>query len=214
MTALIMCRAGSERVPNKNVKKFGNTTLIELKIKQLCCIRNIDDIVISTDDNDVIDIAIKYSIPYMRRPDYYCRNDTPLTELFPYFAQTIKSDTIVKCNVTSPLIKNKSIEDAIDIFKNNSFNSLMSVHRCREFLIQKNKGLNYDITHQIRSQELPLIYIYNNAIDIAKNETIIKQKHFHSKKIYFFEIPEIEGRDIDTQLDFDICEFLYMRNNK
>ena len=55
--AMVPVRAGSTRVPNKNTRKFSNTSLLELKLKVLKNVSGITQIIVSTD----CDIAAKNS---------------------------------------------------------------------------------------------------------------------------------------------------------
>ena len=61
ITAVIPVRKGSVRVRDKNIKPFANTTLLELKIKQLKNINLIDKIIVSSDCNKMLEIASKIS---------------------------------------------------------------------------------------------------------------------------------------------------------
>ena len=60
ITAIIPIRKGPQRVPNKNFKEFwGGKNLLELKIESLKQMKLLDDIVVNTDSDDAIDIAIQ-----------------------------------------------------------------------------------------------------------------------------------------------------------
>ena len=62
ITAVIPVRKGSVRVKNKNTKPFVNTTLLELKIKQLKNVNSIDEIIVSSDCNRMLEIASKMGV--------------------------------------------------------------------------------------------------------------------------------------------------------
>ena len=62
-----------------------------------------------------------------------------------------------------------------------------------------------------RRQDLPKVYQANGAVDIIKIDTILKKKSRYGNNIGYFKMNEISNVDIDTQLDFEIAEFLYKR---
>lgn len=57
ITAVIPVRKGSQRVPNKNLRTFADTTLLELKIQTLLQVPEIDEIVVNTDSEEAIEIV-------------------------------------------------------------------------------------------------------------------------------------------------------------
>ena len=62
ITAIIPVRKGSQRVKNKNKKKFANSSLLEIKIKQLLELQKrnkITEVIVSSDDQEMLDIAEK-----------------------------------------------------------------------------------------------------------------------------------------------------------
>ena len=59
ITAVIPVRKGSQRVPNKNLRAFADTTLLELKIQTLLQVPEIDEIVVNTDSEEAIGIVNK-----------------------------------------------------------------------------------------------------------------------------------------------------------
>ena len=69
--AVVPVRKGSERVKNKNFKKFSNKNLLIYKILTLKKVKNLDDIIINTDSDKAISIAKKLGVSFFRREDYF-----------------------------------------------------------------------------------------------------------------------------------------------
>lgn len=59
ITAVIPVRKGSQRVPNKNLRAFADTTLLELKIQTLLQVPEIDEIIVNTDSEEAVEIVNK-----------------------------------------------------------------------------------------------------------------------------------------------------------
>ena len=60
ITALIPIRSGSQRVKDKNLRRFGDTTLMELKIKNLLQVPELDQIIVNTNSEEAINIVKNY----------------------------------------------------------------------------------------------------------------------------------------------------------
>ena len=58
-TAIVPVRAGSRRIKDKNIAKLGKTNLLENKINILKKIKLIDNIVVSSDSNKMLEMAKK-----------------------------------------------------------------------------------------------------------------------------------------------------------
>ena len=57
VTAVIPIRSGSQRVKDKNLRKFGDTTLMELKIKNLLEVPELDKVIVNTNSEEAINIV-------------------------------------------------------------------------------------------------------------------------------------------------------------
>lgn len=212
--ALIMARAGSKRVKNKNLKPFAGSSLLEIKIKQLMRIKNLDGIVVNSDDEKMLEIAKNFGCEAIKRDEYYCTDEIQPNELYKHLAETFSADIIVITNTTSPLVKDETIYNAIETFKSHldKNDSLNTGHLVKDFLWLNGKPLNYDENNKPKSQDLPDIINLNAAINITTKEMMIKNKNYVGKNPYIYLIDEIEGTDIDYPLDFEIAEFLYKRH--
>src|SRR6056297_2527409 len=86
VTAFLPCRKGSERVPRKNIRRFGSFThgLVEIKLGQLLACVGIDHVVLSTNDEEVIEFAECLDMPRLiihRRADNLSSSATSTGEL-------------------------------------------------------------------------------------------------------------------------------------
>jgi len=216
VSALIAVRSGSVRVKNKNLRKFDESNLLELKIKQLKKIDELDDIVVNSNCEEMLNIAEKYNVKAVKRDGYFASNTVSMSEVFEHMARQMESKYIMYANCTNPLVKTQTYQNAIKEFfynyKNND--SLVSCHDVKEFLYLDGKALNYDPADQPRSQDLPNIVALNFAISILSKESMIKNKNIIGKKPVFYKLNEVESVDIDTPLDFFIAENLYKKIKK
>ncbi len=214
--ALIAVRAGSQRVKNKNIKKFADSNLLEIKIQQLKNIDSIDEIYVNSDDDNMLDISKKLGCKVVKRDEYYASSIAPMSEVYKNMAENIDADVIVYANVTNPMIEDGTIKKMINFYIENldKYDSVNSSSLVKKFLFKNNKPINYDLKHQPRSQDLPEIHSINFAISVISKEKMIEQMNVVGQKPFLYAISESEGIDIDTPLDFEIAEYLYKRKLK
>jgi len=215
--AFVPCRKGSKRIINKNTKKFANSSLLEIKLNQLINIKEISKIIISTDDEKVIEIAKKMNNDKFiieKREDYYASDECSNEEFIKYFCKKFNfKGHLLWTHVTSPFIDEKVYTRAIkEYLKNlNKYDSLVSANVLKEYLWNsESKAINYDDIDGKRpkSQNLEEIYAINSAIFLIDFSLMRKYNSRFWKTPYIFKNTKIEWREIDWQEDFDIGEIL------
>lgn len=207
--AVIPVRAGSARVKNKNIKRFANSSLLEIKINQLKRIPSIKKITVNTDCEKMIKIAKAMNVSYFKRQKKYADCKSKINDVWKNIAKNTDGDIILYTNVTNPLVEDKSYLESIDIFLNNKYDSVNSVTSIKEFLWMNDKPLNYDPGNQPRSQDLPEVFHPNFAINIIRKEYMFENKTIIGKSFFPYAINKIESIDIDTEEDFKIAEILF-----
>ncbi|MCD8107327.1 MAG: acylneuraminate cytidylyltransferase family protein [Oscillospiraceae bacterium] len=216
--ALVAARSGSVRVKNKNMRPFAGSTLLELKLRQLKLIPNLDGIILNSNDDEMLALAESLGCETVRRDPYYASNTVSMSDVYRNMAENCDCDVIAYINCTNPLIKDQTIIDAIECYKEivrggTAYNSLNSAHLVKEFLFLDNKPVNYDLQHQPRSQDLPDYYALNFAISIISRELMIEGKNVVGSKPYIYGIDEVEATDIDNPIDFEFAEYVYTHRN-
>tara|TARA_B100000900_G_scaffold248097_1_gene211101 strand:- start:8472 stop:9152 length:681 start_codon:yes stop_codon:yes gene_type:complete len=210
------CRAGSQRIKNKNIKKFHKfkNGLFELKIEQLLKIRNCDEIVVSTNDKKIINLTKKINKKKIRldvRPDYLCLSTTKTDDLVKYVPKIFeKNDNILWTHVTCPFFDNKDYDKAINkyILNYKKYDCLVGANMVKDFLFNSNKPVNYNFKKSFwpNTQNLKTLYKINNTIFLTNINSYIKLKNRIGKKIFFHEVEKIKSIDIDYPPDFQLAE--------
>lgn len=212
--ALVAVRSGSMRVQNKNLRPFAGSSLLEVKLAQLKRIKGLDGIIVNSNDDTMLSIAEKMGCETVKRDPYYASNEVSMSDVYKNMAENCDCDVIAYINVTNPLLKDETIEKAIEEYKNmKDFDSLNSAHLVKEFMFLDNKPVNYDLKNQPRSQDLPDYYALNFAINIISREKMIECKNVVGEKPWIYGIDEIEATDIDNPIDFDFSEFVFSKGN-
>ncbi len=211
LTAIIPIRKNSQRVKNKNFKKFNKQNLLIHKINKLKKVNLFDEIIVNTDSDEAIRIAKKLGVSFHLRDKYYASSKCPNNEFWQHIASKTKSKYIFFTNCTSPLIKVSTYKNVIKKFEKikKNFGSLNTVNLVKDFLFLNQKSINFNSMKAPNSQNLPDIYRLNFAINILSRKTMIERMSVVGKKPYFFKLDEIEGFDIDTNFQFDYANYLH-----
>lgn len=211
IAGLIACRGGSMRVPNKNIKSFGNSSLLEIKIQQLK--HFLTDVYVNSDSDEILEIAEKCGAIPMKRDSYYATNDISINEVYANVSENVPHDHILYAHVTSPLIELSTIETCITTYNELplGYDSICTVQELKKFLWYQGNAINYDINKMPRSQDLPDYHIIAFAINILPKNLLLKLKNIVTPNYYPIILNDQESIDIDTQFEFDLAEYMYTK---
>ncbi|EHH00653.1 acylneuraminate cytidylyltransferase family protein [Paraprevotella clara] len=215
ITAVIPIRTGSQRVKDKNLRPFADTSLMELKINTLLQVPELTSIVVNTNSEEAIQIVNKSHkgrVKIHRREEYYASSRCSGSEFFRHLGEVTDTDIFVYSPCTSPFVKPQTISQCINQFLSSStFDCLSTVSAVKEFLWLDRKPLNYDPVHAPNSQDLPDVVALNFGVTVVRRDDLIRNSNIIGKNPQFVITDEIEAIDIDTPLDFYIAEQLYKK---
>ncbi len=210
--AIIPARSGSKRLPNKNIKFFGGLPLIVYSINYALSNSNfIDEVYVSTDSNDIKEIALQYGANVIDRPKHLSGDLEPTVSAMKHVLNAVDDvGTIVLLQPTNPLRPKTLIKDAFKAFNDNKAQSLFTISRDHKKLgkIVDNQfePFNYKIGQ--RSQDLEPLF-YENGLLYITNASLIKEDIiFNEKSIPFLVNHKFVEIDIDTQEDFEYAEYV------
>ena len=218
-TAIIPARAGSKRLPNKNMKSIAGRPLIGWTIEAAKKSELFDEIIVSTDSKDVKNYSEEQglSVPSYR-PRHLCKDNTYAIEVILYHINKNKLDEVCYLQPTSPLRDSNDILESYKLFNEKKANAVISV---QDLGIPfswigdpKDEFGNYlsQITTE-RSQDLRSAIVLNGAIYWFRSEAVIKYRnHLLSNDSYPYTMPREKSIDIDTLEDFMLAEFFMKRD--
>ena len=213
LTAVVPVRAGSQRVKNKNTKPFADSNLLKIKLETLKKISMIDNIVVNSDSDEMLDIALSYGVSTHKREEYYASSECNNSEFFKHIAETTDTDYIMCSHVTSPLISAETYFSCVDKFMNSNIENLVTVCDVKHHMWLDGKPLNYNPSESPNSQDLPDIVGLTYGISILGKDDMVKHKNVVTDNPYFYRLDEIESIDIDTEYDFMVAEYVYKKVN-
>jgi CMP-N,N'-diacetyllegionaminic acid synthase len=218
ITAVIPTRAGSERVKQKNIRKFGDTNLLRIKIEKIIELKRsgyIDSIILNSNCPLSWEIASEYNINIHKREEFYASSECPITEYWRDAARSISTDTLLLAQVTSPFISLDTYKRCIEMYKTGDYDSLMTVKKLNEYVWHNDKPLNYSWPDHPRSQDLQgnLFYL-TFGVCIADKNKLITHGNLVGKNPHMYELEGIETVDIDTEFDFDLAQKIYKQSSE
>lgn len=211
-TAVIPVRQGSQRVINKSLRPFGNSSLLELKINALKNVSGINEIIVNTDSEEAITIAKKMNVQFHRREAYYASSECSNSEFLEHLGKVTDTDVFAYCPCTSPFIAIETMENCIKMFfRETAYDSVATVTPVKEFLWLEGVPLNYSRDKQPNSQNLPDIFALNFGLNLIRADDLIKYKNIVGINPIFEVVGKEEGLDIDTMFDFEVAEYLFKK---
>lgn len=215
--ALIPARGGSKRVPRKNIRLLNGIPLIGWTIAAAKQSQYIDEIFISTDDQEILEYAQTLSVwaPELR-PAELATDTATSSDVLVYTLQkyAYDYDLVVLLQPTSPFRNAQHIDEALELFIANQAEELASVTPCEHSplwtnTLPANQSLNGFIkTENLkRSQELPDFYRFNGAIYIFDIKRFLTKKTIsYGENSFAYVMGNEHSLDIDTEYDFKLAE--------
>lgn len=218
ITAVIPVRAGSTRVKNKNIREFAGSSLLEIKINQLLKIEEIDQIIVSSDSDEMLDIAKRMGVTAKKRPYEYCdEKSRSFREVVKYIAQKeVETDTMMWVPCVCPLVLEDKIREGIQMYKDQVIGLRPGKGVCtatvlKEYLYGQDGPINFTIESHVKSQDLPDIYSVKNGFFIATRMDMYNWQFVYGNNPLFCKLSKIESIDIDDEYDFELAEMLYKK---
>ncbi|RRQ19905.1 acylneuraminate cytidylyltransferase family protein [Guyparkeria sp. SCN-R1] len=218
VTCFLPCRAGSQRVARKNIKPFAGFEfgLIEVKLRQLLAADAIDEVVLTTNDADILAFGESLNEPRLRlhkRIEALSSSKTSTDQLVAHALDLIPEGHILWTHVTSPFITEEHYDRVIRSYLDRlerGYDSLMTTTSIHGFLWQHERPINYDrdIEKWPRTQTLPPVHEVNSGVFLASADIYRDLGDRIGRKPYLYELDKFTSHDIDWPEDFAVAECL------
>ncbi len=212
ITAVIVARGGSVRIPNKSMQELKKgLSLIGNKISQLKSSSLVDRIVLGSDSEEMLEEGKKFGAELVKRPKDFCdETKANARDMIYNMCSLIETDVVVWAHCTNPFISGKTYDKAIETFLNNQgkYDSLLSVVKLQNHMWDENKKpLNYDPYQEkhILAKDLPTYYVQDGGVFIQPHKQMLENRYFFGRTPYLFTIPEEEFLDINNMHDLNIA---------
>lgn len=219
---IIPARGGSKRIPRKNIKLFLGKPIIAYSIQAAMESGLFDEVMVSTDDTEIAKIAIKYgaTVPFFRSEktanDYATTFDVIEEVLLQYQELNIFFDYACCLYACAPLVTKGKLIEGLQILKSNRYDSVFPVMSFG-FPIQRalSRGSDNKVSFFYpefslsRSQDLEQSYHDAGQFYWMNIKNCLQQKGILTDNTGSIIISEIEGQDIDNEVDWKLAELKY-----
>ena len=214
IVALVPIKLNSQRLPHKNILPLAGNSLCCHIVNTLVKVKKIDEVFVYCSDETVEKYLPVGAI--VKKRDKRLDNDLVKgSEIYRSFINDIDADIYVLAHTTSPFIKLKSIEEALDHVLKKEYDSAFSARRVQTFAWYQGKPINYDLDDVPRTQDMEPIWIETSAFFIFRKELFTKYNRRIGFHPYIQEVSGLEAIDIDEQEDYEMAlRLLEMENLK
>jgi CMP-N-acetylneuraminic acid synthetase len=226
LIALVPARAGSVRVPHKNIRRLAGHPLLAYAIATALEAGVADRVVVSTDSEEIADVARRYGaeVPFLRPPEYATAT-SPDVEWIRYTLETLpeRYDLFALIRATNPFrgpdVVRRGLGQLLDTPEADSIRAveLVKQHPGKMWMLDEDGRTMRPLLEQShldsawhagQYQALPKIYVQNSALEIAWTRVVSETGTREGRVVAPFLTEGLEGFNIDQEGDWDRAEAL------
>lgn len=219
--AIITARGGSKRIPRKNIREFCGKPILAYSIESALQSGMFDTVMVSTDDEEIAEIARRYGaeVPFYRSEatanDYATTNDVLLEVLEEYGKRGEHFELACCVYPTAPFVTAGKLKNAVEQLLESDADTLIPVVAFsyppqRAMLVRQGRLVFKHPEHlDTRSQDLEPHYHDIGQFYVLRTEAFKRNRRLMVGNILPLVIPETEVQDIDTETDWKIAEMKY-----
>ena len=224
VVGFIFARAGSKRLPGKNILPIAGKPLIAWSIECALKVSRIERLIVSTDSKEIANIAKDYGaeVPFMR-PSWLATDESAEWDSWNHGLNYLKESTGTLPNImvsippVAPLRASIDIENCLNEYDKGSSDIVISVTESRRSpyfnMVKTLPDEKYDLVSPpesliYRRQDVPIVYDITTVCYVANSEFVLSHKSIFEGRVGAVHVPIERAIDIDTPLDFQVAEYL------
>ena len=226
---LILARGGSKGLKDKNIKFLVDKPLIAWTIETAKKSKYIDDLIISSDSKEIIEVAKSFgaSAPFIR-PSELATDEAKSSDCILHAINFLeksnkKYDYFLLLEPTSPLREVVDIDNSIELLNKKKHGSIVSVceaegsHPAFLYRIDSNKFITpFTGKHpsDLRRQDIEDLFFVEGTIYCSTILDFKKEKTFYHSKTSPYYVPKWKSIEVDDIYDFVMIEAIINHNSK
>lgn len=216
--AIIPARGGSKRIPHKNIKQFMGKPILAYSIIAALNSNLFDEVMVSTDEEDIANIARKYGakVPFLRSAktanDFATTDDVLKEVLSCYKERGVEFDTMCCIYATAPLILSEDIIKGFNLLTSSNFSLVYpvapfsyTIWRCLDVAEDGSMKRHWPEYEDARSQDLPTQYHDTGTFYWYKIKSWLDGNNSTGGIV----VDETTIQDIDNETDWKLAEMKY-----
>lgn len=211
---VIPAKGTSKRIPGKNIREFDGRPIIEYTIAAALNAGCFDDVIVSTDSDQVTKIAADTGADVFHRSEETCGDFVPMVDAVVEVLQEYESDYVCMAYPCAPFIKPSRINVAYEMVRSGEYDSVFPVYRAEppeRTLIRRRDWFisRYPEYDNVNSDRFPYSYHIAGQFFFCDAEMVITHETVMLPRCWGIEIPRWEAVDIDTLNDWTYAELLW-----
>jgi CMP-N-acetylneuraminic acid synthetase len=216
LIAIIPARKADILFKDKNILPIGESNLLINKILQLKAASLIDEIIVSSDSEDYLQIAKQYGVSIDKRPSNLSLIETDFGQFIEYLASKLECTHIMWAPTITPFINSIDYNDLISIYfnsLNDGYDSLITVNRLRRNVLDDNGPLNFTFSKS-DFKDFPDIYEYVNGVSIARRTDVLDWKYNWGRNPKKIDLGKFKSLNICDPEDYKMAQALFNLANE
>ena len=221
----VFARGGSKGVPRKNLRQIAGTSLLELSVAMGLASEGIDRMFCSTDSDEIATEAIRLGaeVPF-RRPETLAQDDSPEWTAWQHLARFLiqegasEADVLVSLPTTSPLRACEDIENALELFRQGTFDLVLGVSESTRSpwfnMVVREQSSEVSLVAGVegyriaRRQDAPAVFDVTTVVYVTTLGFVINSQGLFDGTVGSVVIPRERSIDIDTEFDLEVADYL------
>ena len=222
--AIVPARGGSKGLPGKNIRMLCGKPLIAWPIHSAKKSRYIDQVIVSTDDPEIAEIAQAEGaeVPFLRPPELATDTATSISVIehaVGYLAEEGESfNYCVLLEPTSPMTENKDVDSALERLDRQrdiadaivGISMVEGTHPAFDVVLDERKRIHPYLQEGFdavtRRQEIENLYFLDGSLYISDIEVLLKRQGFYHERTLGFKMPKWKSFEVDDIVDFFCIE--------
>lgn len=210
--AIIPARGGSKGIVRKNLRLLNQKPLISYQITNATSSEFITDVVVTSDSDEILNYSSNFQVHLRKRPDKLADDiitlDPVVNDATLFMEQETGNeyDVVVTLQPTSPLLSLKTLDGAIEKFVQEDMDTMLPVVDATHLHWREDgTAIIPDYEERLNRQWLPKKYKETGAF-MATKRVFVREDSRLGDNVNIFPLDEVEGLDIDTDIDFLMAE--------
>ena len=219
VVGIVPARGGSRAVPRKNLAPVAGEPLIVHTIRAALAAGSIDRLVVSTDDDEIAEVALAAGAEVVKRPAELALDESTTEEALLHALDILgppEPAYVVTLEPTSPLRTSALIDDCVRLAQERGADAVMTVSETRAIhgRLEEGRFIPLERGQPRRRQLRAPLYRESSTVYVTRTAYLRDTRSVVGDRVYALVVPEEEAIDINSELDLVVADALLRRRTK